>query len=354
MILNETGEQLSKKLPFVSILMPVRNEESYIERSIRSVIEQDYPHDLMEIILADGRSTDQTKQVIQDFQDQYAKIHLIDNPGMIVPTGMNLAIQKAKGEILIRVDGHCEIDKDYVKNCVEILKDPGIHGVGGPMETIGETFTAKAIAIAMSSFFGVGGSAFRTINNKKIFVETVPFPAYRKDTVQAAGPYDEEMVRNQDDEYNYRLLELGGKILLAPEIRSRYYSRSSLRKLWRQYFQYGYWKVRVMQKHRGQMKLRQFAPPLFVLSVLTGLVLLLFLPEAWFIFVFSIFLYIVASLTAAIISARQYGWKYFLILMIIFPILHFSYGLGFLIGMVKFAGRWQDVTHRQSGREEIR
>ncbi len=156
----------------------------------------------------------------------------------------------------------------YVRRCVEHLLAGGVEAVGGPIETVGETDEAQAIALAMSSWFGVGGSGFRTVKDRATLVETVAFPAYTRQTVQRIGPFDEELVRNQDDEYNYRLLKHGGRILLSPDIRSRYYSRSSLRSLWRQYYQYGFWKVRVMQKHPRQMRWRQFVPPAFVATML--------------------------------------------------------------------------------------
>ena len=260
--MTDSSENLSvEKLPKVTVIMPVRNEAEYIEKSLGAVLEQDYPPDLMEVIISDGMSTDGTRDIVRSFESNRHNIFLIDNPGKIVPAGLNKAINQAKGEIIIRVDGHCEIESTYVRRCVKHLLKGGIDAVGGPIETIGENNISEAIAIGMSSNFGVGGSAFRTIKNKEAFVDTVAFPAYPKRTIEKCGLFDEELVRNQDDEYNYRLRELGGKILLSPDIKSKYYGRSSLKALWRQYFQYGYWKVRVMQKHPRQMRLRHFVPP---------------------------------------------------------------------------------------------
>ena len=194
-------------------------------------------------------------------------LHWIDNPGKIVPTGLNLAIRFAKGEILVRVDGHCEIDSDYIHHCVKYILEKDVDGVGGSMKTVGETPLSDTIALAMSSQFGVGNSVFRTVNMKTKLVDTIPFPAYNRKIIEKVGLYDEELVRNQDDEYNYRIRGAGGKLLLASDVRSRYYSRASFQKLWNQYFQYGYWKVRVLQKHPRQMSLRQFVPPLFMIAI---------------------------------------------------------------------------------------
>jgi hypothetical protein len=214
-------------------------------------------------------------------------------------------------------------------------------GVGGPMDSIGETFMARAIAIGMSSSFGVGNSAFRTTSGKSLLADTVPFPAYTRQMIQRAGLYDEELVRNQDDEYNYRIRELGGKILLADDVRSTYFSRTSLKGLWRQYYQYGYWKVRVLQKHPRQMSLRQFVPPAFVLGLLGSGLLALF-PLFRFLGIAVPLLYLLANLIASVMTSAKKSWKYLPVLPLVFLILHVSYGLGFLVGLVKFWNRWGD------------
>jgi hypothetical protein len=288
-------------------------------------------------------STDQTRAIIDNFARLYPRlpIQILDNPRGIVPTGMNIALPQAKGEIMIRVDGHCMIAHDYVRQCVDHIQKDGVDGVGGPMETIAETFLARAIAIAMSSQFGVGNSAFRTTSGKSMLVDTVPFPAYTREIIERAGPYDEELVRNQDDEYNYRIRELGGQILLAEDVRSAYFSRSSLRSLWRQYFQYGYWKVRVLQKHPRQMSPRQFVPPLFVVRLL-GSAILALAPVFRPISIAIPALYILTNLLAAMYTAAKRGWQYLPLLPFTFAILHLSYGLGFLAGLVKFWNRWGD------------
>lgn len=325
----------------VSIVMPVRNEGEFIRESLQTVIDQDYPAEYMEILVIDGMSDDNTRQIVSEMAAQHPQVRLIDNPGRIVPTGLNIALQQAKGEILIRVDGHCEIHPDYVRRCVEYLSHENIDGVGGPIDTIGETESAQAIAISMSSPFGVGGSAFRTVKDRRMDVDTVAFPAYKRETIQKAGLFDEELVRNQDDEYNFRLREMGGRILLAPDIRSRYYSRSSFSSLWRQYFQYGYWKVRVMQKHPRQMSLRQFVPPTFVATILTFAILALFLPVARLLLAVTTGAYILANLFAAVWTASRRGWRYLIYLPLAYAILHISYGSGFLYGLVRFRKRWK-------------
>ena len=323
--------------PLVSVIMPVRNEVAYIERSLGAVLAQDYPADRLEILVVDGLSGDGTREAVLAHAATRPNLRLLDNPAGIVPPGLNIGIRQARGEIIVRVDGHCEIAPDYVRLCVEHLlaghEGAPIEAVGGPIETVAESDEAAAIALAMSSWFGVGGSAFRTINDRALLVETVAFPAYLQRTLQRLGPFDEELVRNQDDEYNYRLLKSGGRILLTPNIRSRYYSRSSLRSLWRQYYQYGYWKVRVMQKHPRQMRARQFAPPALVGGLLGSAVLGLVWRPFWGLLGAVAALYLLVNALASLSLSRRHAPR----LMIIHPILHLSYGLGFLVGLVHFA-----------------
>lgn len=326
--------------PFVSVIMPIRNESAYIERSLGAVLAQDYPANCLEILVIDGLSDDGTREIVLAHQANHRNIQLVDNHARIVPPAMNLGIRRAKGDIVVRVDGHCEIAPDYVSRCVQHLLEDGVDAVGGPIKTIGETDEAEAIALAMSSWFGVGGSAFRTIDDRAMLVETVAFPAYRRETLLRLGPYDEELVRNQDDEYNYRLLKQGGQILLSPDIRSRYYSRSSLPKLWRQYYQYGFWKVRVMQKHPRQMRWRQFVPAVLVASLTGSALLGLIWRPFWLVLALLLTLYVVADLAASLSLGRQQGRHHTSRLFIIHPILHFSYGLGFLAGLIHFRARF--------------
>jgi len=296
----------------------------------------------MEIIIADGLSTDNTKEVVETFKPSDIPLIWLDNPDKIVPTGLNLAIRQARGEIIIRVDGHTEISPNYVRRCVWYLQNQAVQGVGGAVETIGENDISEIIALAMSSSFGVGNSAFRlSVSNNKL-VDGVPFPAYTREIIQAAGLYDEELVRDQDDEYNYRIRAAGGKILLADDVRSDYFSRGSFAKLWKQYFQYGFWKVRVLQKHPGQMSPRQFVPPIFVLSLLISLVLSLAAPWAWWVLAGILGAYLLANLTASLLTALRTRLHAPWLLPLAFSILHLAYGLGFLVGLVRFAGRWGD------------
>ena len=329
--------------PFVSLILPIRNEADYIERSLRAVLEQDYPGK-MEILVADGMSTDETRSIISKLAaDSKHEIRILNNEGRVVPIGMNTALRQARGGVIIRVDGHCVIAPDYVRLCVEYIQMGKIDAVGGAMKSVGETDVAQAIALGMSSRFGVGNSVFRTLSSKTMLVDTVPFPAYTREIIERAGLYDEELVRNQDDEYNYRIRKIGGKIMLAADIHSLYFSRTSLKQLWKQFFQYGYWKVRVLQKHIFQMRLRQFIPPVFVSSLLFSLITLFFPASPFLLFALFIpLLYLFINVAISFSIARKHGMKFLKKMPLIFFVMHIGYGLGFMIGLIKFWNRWGD------------
>lgn len=331
--------------PSISIILPIRNEAAYIERCLHSIFIQDY-HGEMEILVADGMSTDDTRKIINDYalQNPQRNIQILDNPGKIVPTGMNIALRQSKGEIIIRVDGHTLIAPDYVRQCVETLQRANADNVGGKMNAIGSNPFGKAVALATSTPFGIGNSRFH-YSNEEEWADTVYMGAWHRRVFEKIGLFDEELVRNQDDEFNYRLRSQGGKILLSPKIRSEYTVRGSAIALWRQYYQYGYWKVRVLQKHPLQMSLRQFVPPVFVFALMLSCVLAFF-PSIRVLALPVPLLYVTANVLASIYTASSRGWKYLLYLPVIFSILHLSYGLGFLVGLLKFWHRWNDKTGR--------
>lgn len=332
-------------LPFVTVIMPIRNETGFIERSLGAVLSQDYPGDRMELLVVDGCSNDGTREKVKAIQSQYVNIQLLDNPGQIVPTGLNLALQQAQGEIIVRVDGHTIIAPDYVRQCVHLLQNTNADNVGGKMNAYGTNRFAQVVAVATSSPFGVGGSRFHYSNDEE-WVDTVYMGAWRKEIFNRIGLFDEEMVRNQDDEWNYRLRKHGGCILLSPKIKSVYAVRSRPRTLWRQYYQYGFYKVRVVQKHPRQMRPRQFIPFLFILSLLVSLLTTLLWSGGWVLLMGVGLTYLLANLCASFWTASHHGWRHFPLLPLTFAILHFSYGLGFAAGLFHFWNRWGDKETR--------
>lgn len=349
--------------PFLSVILPIRNEGEVIARTLDAVLAQDYPAELLEVLVADGRSDDETREIISEYSRRDARVKLVDNPEKIMAAGFNAALKEARGDAIVMLGGHTQIAPGFLREGARVLAEGRADCVGGPIETVAQTPEARAIALAMSSRFGVGGVAFRTGADEESYVDTVAFGAYTRDIIERAGPLDAELVRNQDDEYNYRLRKLGARILLTPKIRARYSSRATLRALWKQYFGYGFWKVRVTQKHPRQMKPRHFAPPLFAALWVAMIALAPFSKKMRRVLAGFALLYsaaIVAASAVALRAAREedaqakpaavfadetpappINAKTALHLPPAFAILHFSYGLGFLVGLIKFARRWR-------------
>ena len=328
--------------PLTTLILPIHNESSYIESGLQAIARQVYPTDCIEILIADGMSTDETRSLIHDFSVLHpqVKIRIMDNPGLVVPIGLNSAMRQAQGEFIIRVDGHTVIAPDYVRQCVAALQRTQADNVGGRMNAIGVTPFGDAVAVATSTPFGIGGGRFH-YSDREEWVDTVYMGAWPRRVFERIGLFDEELVRDQDDEFNYRLRENGGKILLSPAIKSEYTVRRTPTALWKQYYQYGFWKVRVLQKHPHQMSLRQFVPPAFVLGLLIS-VLFVFSPILRPLFPVIPLLYLVSNLFASIYNAFKRGWEYLPLLPFVFAILHVSYGTGFLVGLIKFTRRWGD------------
>lgn len=340
----------SSELPLVTVVMPIFNEESYIEACLTNIFAQDYPMDKLEIIIADGMSTDRTRAIIQKIidgdcspgsQKKYGQLNakpqitLLDNPKRIVSTGLNLAILQAKGEIIIRIDGHTLIESDYVAQCVLALQRTQVAGVGGPMISRGRGYMAEGIAIATSTPFGIGNSTYRTSRYfKEQPVETTHMGAYWKKALLDVGLFDEKLVRHQDYELDYRIRHRGGTVLLSPHIRSHYYVRGSLQKLWRQYLQYGFWKGRFLRRNPLSLKWRHTVPPLLVLSLLVGGLGAMINPIGKIIFSAEVVLYLIFILIGVLVSCGKEKLKYFPILPLIFFCLHFSWGSGVWLGLL--------------------
>lgn len=330
----------SADFPFVSVIMPIRNEENFIEHSLGAVLRQDYPADRLEVIVMDGMSADRTVEKVLSIANQSnVPVKTIKNTGQTAPFGLNLGINQSTGEIIVRVDGHTIIESDYVKECVAALQSSDAANVGGRMNAFAENIFGQAVALATGSPFGVGNARFH-YSQKEEIVDTVYLGAWRREVFETVGLFNEELVRNQDDEFNYRLRAQGGKILLSPKIKSRYYNRSTWRSLWQQYYQYGFWKVRVMQLHPRQMSLRQFVPAIFALSLFVGGVLTLFNNIGIYFLVAVAGVYLLAALIFSVKISIKKGYKFLLLLPICFLTLHLSYGTGFLIGLIYFWKFW--------------
>jgi succinoglycan biosynthesis protein ExoA len=335
----------NKNYPFVSVILPIKNESEYIQKTINSIIMQDYPRKKLELLIADGMSSDSTRSKVLQIKKKNPgiKICLIENKKQLFASGFNLALPRSKGEFILLMGGHCQIATNYIRKCIEnLLIDNRYDCVGGKINTITKTNTGRSIKLAMSSSFGVGNVLFRLNTQKSIIVDTVAFGVYRKATIDRCGLMDEELVKNQDDDFNYRINKMGGKILLDPTAQVTYYSRDSLGALWKQYFNYGLWKIRILQKNPRQMQARQFMPGILIMLVIIEIFLACISMKGMILLLLTLTLYLTVNLCFSISLTRKNKWKSFIYLPVTFAVLHYSYGIGFLTGLFRFAHRWVD------------
>lgn len=333
--------------PLISVIVAVRNEADFIERCLKSVLTGDYPSHRLELLVVDGMSTDSTRDIVRSVAEQYSCVRLLDNSARIVASGVNIGIREARGDIITWLGGHSEYAPDFLRASVQALRDhPDAWCVGGPIRTIAAGPVGRAIAAAMSTPVGAGNAMFR-LGGFEGYTDTATFASYHRWVFDRIGMFDEELVRNQDDELNLRVILGGGKIFLTPRIRSEYHPRASLGKLARQYFQYGYWRIRTIQKHRQPATLRQVAPLCFVLAWLLLLLgALVWGPARWALLGFAA-AYGLGLMVGAMQVWRIAGLTEALFAPVVFSILHFCYGLGSLKGLI-----WFILLRRAPGRPE--
>lgn len=324
--------------PFVSVLVPCRNERRYIAPCLDSILATQYPADRFEVLVVDGRSDDGTRDIVAQYAARHSAVRLIDNPQRITPTALNTGIRAAVGEVVIRMDAHVSYPPPYIPRLVAALITTGADNVGGVLVTrpADERPMARAIAMALSHPFGVGNSYFRIGVRAPRWVDTIAFFCCRKALFARIGLFDEELVRHQDGEFNGRLIKHGGRILLLPDVTSYYYARGSLAQVSRMYFQYGYFKPLVARKLGRVMSVRQMIPPGFVVSLATTALFGAWLPAAGLAFAAIAGAYAAAVFTCAGLAARRHGIRCALALAAVFPVLHVSYGLGFLRRLLGF------------------
>ena len=318
--------------PLVSVIMPVRNEEDHLARSLDSILANDYPRERLEVIVIDGRSSDRSTDIVREYALNHPNVRLLDNPRCIVPAGLNLGIGESRGEIIVRADAHTVYAPDYIRTCAELLETTGAASVGGIQRAFGTDYVSRTIAIAMTTPFGVGNAPYRYVDHET-WVDTVYLGAWRRETLERLGGFDEAWVVNQDYELNVRLRRAGGKILLSPRIRCWYTVRPTLRALARQWLRYGFWRVKTLIAYPDSLQPRQLAPPGVTLGLLLSLLVLPFsrtlacvVPAA----------YTVASLIAAAVAASRRGWRYLPLLPLAFATIHLSWGSGFFAGLFRW------------------
>ena len=323
----------------VSVVVPCRNEERYIKDFMDSLILQDYGISKMEIFIVDGMSSDKTVQVVNEYKKLYSSIFLLHNEKQLVSSSLNLAISQAKGDLIIRMDVHCIYPYNYISTLLKYSYLDGVENVGCQLQTCSKsgTCTSKSISLALASYIGVGNSLFRTGVSKPKYVDTVPFGCFHKSIFDRIGNFDIDLVRNQDDEFNGRIIKNGGKILLIPDISVIYFQREDVYSLFKMYFQYGYYKKLVNIKLKRLTNIRQLVPLFFVVFLISTIPFLLFdllFLNPFYIFVIILYLLLIA-IESVRLSFKNRSLKMFYNLLGIFFIIHFSYGLGYFLSYIK-------------------
>lgn len=327
--------------PFVTILVPCRNEVRFIDGCLRSILANTYAKDLIEVLVLDGLSTDGTRQKVEQIAARHPSVKVVDNPKRTTPAALNLGIQQAKGDVIIRMDAHATYPSDYIALLIAWQHKTGADNVGGVCMTMpaDESSVAHAIARGLSHPFGVGTSYFRIGTSTPRWVDTVFGGCYRRDVFARIGLFDEQLIRNQDDEFNHRLIARGGRILLVPDVVSYYYPRSSLAQLWRMFYQYGYFKPLVALK-LGRIGTGRQVVPMVCLGLLVGLsVASIASPVARFMLMLLVALYLSADFAVSFAVGLSSGLRCAGWLMLVFPTLHVSYGMGYMHGIFDFVIR---------------
>lgn len=324
----------------ISIIIPARNEEKFISETLLSIVNSDYLLEKMEILVIDGMSDDNTREIVKKFSDKYSEIELLDNYNKTVPYAMNIGIKKAKGDFVIRLDAHSVYPQDYISKLVYWIQELAVDNVGGVWDTIpaNNSLEAQAIAYSTSHIFGIGNAQYRISNRIEPYsVDTVPFGCYRRDVFDRIGLFDIDLTRNQDDELNARLIQNGGKIFLIPNLKIKYFARENFKKMFKMFYQYGYFKPLVNLKLKLPATIRQFIPLLFVLFLILGMLLSFSGHMALILYMSGLSIYFIINLIVSYrVSKEKKNMKLLPYMIKSFFLIHLSYGIGYLKGLVDF------------------
>ncbi|MGD8603337.1 MAG: glycosyltransferase family 2 protein [Anaerolineales bacterium] len=329
---------MNDALPRVSVIVPCYNEEHTINGLLDALDQQTLPGSQFEIVIADGLSTDQTRSVIRTAAQRLHSldIHIVDNPERNIPSALNQAIAAARGEVIIRLDAHSKPAPDYLERCLELLKQTGAANVGGiwQIEPFDRSWIARSIAAAASHPLGAGDARYR-VGGEAGEVDTVPFGAYPRQWLEKVGPFNENLLTNEDYEYNVRVRQKGGAIWFDPSIRAIYYARASFTQLARQYARYGYWKARMLLENPTSLRWRQALPPLFVLSALVLLAAGPFFLLARGLLAVQLVGYgLITTMAGLVVALRKEDLQLALGFPIALWIMHFTWGGSFLWSVI--------------------
>lgn len=324
------------ELPKVSVIIPARNEEKFIEKCIESFLTCDYPKELIEVIVVDGMSEDGTRKIVRELSERDIRVLLVNNEKKITPVAMNLGVKASKGEYIFFSGAHSEMRSDYISKCIRHALETGADNVGGIMKTEPRISSTVGIAISkvLSSPLGVGGAKFRTGVTKPIEVDTVPFGCYKREVFDRIGYFNEKLVRNQDIEFNLRLKRAGGKIILFPDIELTYYARSTCRDLSKNNFENGFWVIAAKKYAEVPYSKRHLVPLMFVLFLLLGFLISLVVTYFLFVYISLLVTYFVTVIIFSFSHALEAKKLNLLFAAIVsYLVLHISYGVGSLLGL---------------------
>jgi glycosyltransferase involved in cell wall biosynthesis len=329
----------------VSVIVPCRNEEEHIAGSLRSILAQEGLSDDFEVIVVDGMSQDGTRRILSQIAAQTRQVRIIDNGSQRTPCAMNKGIEAARGRYVAILGAHAEYAPDYLRTCLDLLREhPEVCCVGGPIQSVGRSPFGRAVASVMAHPVGVGNARHRHPAYEG-YAEGACYPVFRREVFDKVGLYDEALMRNQDDELNYRLAKHGEKVFISPRAQCRYFVRETPSGLFRQYFDYGYWRLAVLRKHKRPASLRQLIPPLFLSCMGTAAVLGLMLPGS-------------SKLSAGVLpatygatlllvgawEAKKFGWRIACLFPVAAGIMHTAYAIGFAAAIFKSRMRYGSVT----------
>jgi glycosyltransferase involved in cell wall biosynthesis len=325
-------------MPSVSIIIPCFNEQTTIRQLLEAIYAQTFPRTNLELVIADGMSTDGTRAEIASYANSHPDLHIavVDNLKRHIPAGLNCALKTAQGEIIVRLDAHSMPYPNYIEHCVADLQAGLGDNVGGVWEIrpSTETWVAQSIAYATAHPLGVGDALYRH-SDKSAPVDTVPFGAFKRELLALIGFFDETLLTNEDYEFNVRIRKSGRKVWLDPSIRSVYFARATLSGLAKQYFRYGFWKWRMLRRYPNTLRWRQGLPPLFVLSLIGLGISGIFLPSFRILLATEIIVYLFALTAAGVqVALKQRKLSLVLGLPLAISLMHISWGTGFLWSMI--------------------
>ena len=324
----------------ITVIVPCYNEQATISLLLNALYHQSYPRSELEVVIADGMSTDRTRELINVFQINHPdmSIQVIDNQARIIPAGLNRAIEAARGEFIIRLDAHSIPDCDYIHHCINALESGKGDNVGGKwdIQPGDNSWLAESIAVAASHPLGVGDALYR-LGGKAGAVDTVPFGAFKRELIQRIGFFNESLHTNEDYEFNVRIRQIGGIVWFDPAIRSTYFARSNLRSLAQQYWRYGYWKAHMLRKNPTSIRWRQLLPPILVFTLIVLAAGSIFSPYLRLLFVIVLGLYLLALLFVGLQMSMKKGRIYHILgLPLAIATMHIAWGSAFIWGYLNW------------------